>query len=149
MPRKLSLWTPMWLACCVLALFRAAGDGTPAIDLADVSGGAPDTWGLVSYSLLGCSAATISAAPPSPQAFGTGTVVFTGTAATCGTPHYQFWYYGPGGPWHMVQDWSPKATYDWDTSVVPPGTYAWVVYVRQHGSGSAYDSFALVSYTTS
>ena len=61
---------------------------------------APDTWGLLSYTLAGCPTVALAASPLSPQPPGT-LVTMTGTASvTCGAPLYQFWYYPPGGPWH-------------------------------------------------
>ncbi len=110
---------------------------------------APDTWGLVSYTLLGCSSATIAASPPSPQELGTSNVTFTATAGGCSNAQYQFYYYPPGGPWVKAQDWSSANTYNWNEAGLPPGTYAFVVYVRKQGTGNQFDSFALISYTTS
>lgn len=105
-----------------------------------------DTDGLLAFSLLGCSLPSMTAGPISPQPAGSA-VQITAASPSCASPLYQFWVYPPGGPWTMVQDFSPNATFNWSTSSTPPGTYAWVVYVKQQGSGNSYDSFALVSDT--
>ena len=110
----------------------------------------PDTWGLLSYSLLGCQLVGLTATPASPEPLGTHiTLTATPPIGGCGAPLYQFWYYGPGGPWKMVKDFgSPNPnTFPWDTTGVAPGTYAWVVYIRETGETSGYDSFALLSVT--
>ena len=103
-----------------------------------------DTDGLVSFSLTGCSSATLAASPASPQALGT-TVALTASAPGCSTPLYQFWYYLPGTGWVMVRDYTTNPTFNWDSNGLGPGTYAWVVYVKQQGSANAFDSYALFS----
>ena len=100
-----------------------------------------DTDGLVSFSLTGCSYASVSASPPTAN----GTVNLVAAAPSCASPRFQFWIYPPGGPWTLVQDFSSSPTFAWSAS--GPGTYAVVVYVRQQGSGNGYDSFALLSET--
>src|SRR5712692_3949904 len=49
-----------------------------------------------------CTSANVSAAPASPQAAGTASVVLTGSSSTCGHPEYQFYTQAPGGPWAAV-----------------------------------------------
>ena len=100
-----------------------------------------------------CSSAGLSASPASPQAALT-VVTLTASASGCPTPLYQFQYYRPGTGWVIAQDWSPTATYAWDTSAAPPGvtpqppgTYAWVVFVKQQGSANDHDTYALFADT--
>ncbi|HKW73567.1 MAG TPA: IPT/TIG domain-containing protein [Candidatus Dormibacteraeota bacterium] len=103
-----------------------------------------DTDALYAYSVTGSSSATLVAAPVSPQPNGT-SVVFTGHAPGSAV-QYQFWTYPPGGPW-VSHTFSSTATFNWNTTGLSPGTYAWVVYVVQTGSANAYDSWALLSFT--
>ena len=101
----------------------------------------------LSYSLLGCSSATLTATPPSPQVRNAGSILFTAAGSGCGVPQHQYWYIAPGCSWTKALDWTSTATYGWNPAAFAPGTYAWVVYGRQQGSGSAYDSYALISFT--
>lgn len=102
-----------------------------------------DTFGLLSYSVTGAFSAALVASPVSPQPLGT---PITLTASAPGSaPQYQFWVYILSVGWKMVQDYSATATYIWNTTPIAPGTYAWVVYVQQLGSGNAFDSYALFS----
>ena len=113
---------------------------------AATSTNAYDTDGMVSFSLTGCSNAGLIASPGSPQAAGT-TVMLTASASGCPTPLFDFWYYVPGTGWVEVQPYSATATYSWNTTSVPPGTYAWVVFVKQQGSANDHDTYALFSDT--
>ena len=122
--------------------------GTQSIDVhvtsgPAVSGASPDTWGLLSYSLTGCTTAGIGSSPATPAVLRA--VVLTATANGCPSPLYQFWVYPPGGPWTMVQDFSPAATFNWRPQ--QRGTYAWVVYVKESGAGNTFDTFGLSSVT--
>ncbi|HKW72606.1 MAG TPA: hypothetical protein VJQ08_07250, partial [Candidatus Dormibacteraeota bacterium] len=108
-----------------------------------------DTDGMISFSLTGCSSATLSASPSSPQQIGS-TVMLIASSSGCSTPLYQFWVYQPGLGWSMVQAYSTTATFNWNTQgIIAPGTYAWVVFVKQQGSGSDDDTYALFSDTIS
>jgi uncharacterized protein YkwD len=108
---------------------------------------APDTWGLATYSLAGCSAVTLAASPVSPQPLATPVTLAATAVGLCDKPLYQFWVLAPGGQWTMIKDYSSTSTLAW-TSSGTPGTYAVVVFVKQQGSGSDSDSFAELSYTT-
>ncbi len=108
------------------------------------SNAAYDTYALMAYTLAWIPAVNLNANLSSPQAAGSGVTL---TAAATGTPQYQFWVYAPGGPWTMVQDYSSTATLSWNTAGLTQGTYSWVVYARQQGSGAQYDVYALINYT--
>ena len=99
--------------------------------------------------LAGCSTMTASAQPPTAATVGT-TVTVTGSAsgtgAGCTAPQYQFWLLPPGGTWSVVQPYSSTATYGWNTSGLPAGTYRFSVWARETGSGNSYDSFSAFDY---
>jgi hypothetical protein len=104
-----------------------------------------DTDALPSLSVVGSSYATLSATPALPQP-ARATIVFTGSAPGSAA-QYQFYFCPPGGPgrWHTT---SARARPSIGTPTAwPPGTYAWVIYVKQTGSGNAFGSFALISFT--
>jgi IPT/TIG domain-containing protein/cysteine-rich secretory family protein len=104
-----------------------------------------ETYGALSYSVTGASSATLGGSPLSPQALGTSVTLTTSAPGTA--PVFQVWLYAPGGPWTQVQNFGPNATLHWDTSTLVPGTYAWVVYAKQVGSGNPYDSFAELNFS--
>jgi len=87
-----------------------------------------------------CTSVTFSAAPASPQVAGTA-VTITGTASGCPNPRYEFWLLAPGGSWHVVQAYSPSATFTWNT-VPPAGNYFYSLWVRDASSTSSYDAYA-------
>src|SRR5438045_5376542 len=69
----------------------AAGTYRLEVDVRDqTSSTAYDTVSNLSYTLVQCSSARITADKPSPQPAGT-TVVLTGAAICAGTPEYRFW----------------------------------------------------------
>jgi len=100
------------------------------------------------YTISGCTGATISADQVSPQPAGT-TIVFTGSATCLGTPQYRFWVSAPGGPWTIVQDYSPSATFSWTTSGKPRGTYRIEVDVRDVGASNVYETVANTTFALS
>ncbi len=96
-----------------------------------------------------CSSVTASAAPPSPSTPGT-TVTFTGSASGCPNPLYRFWMQTPGSStWTIAQDYSTSATFNWNTTGLPTGTYRFSVWARDNSSAGTtcnglgcYDAFA-------
>jgi N-acetylmuramoyl-L-alanine amidase len=80
-----------------------------------------------------CASVTVTASPAPPQGSGT-PVSFTGTAAGCPHPLYQFWILAPGGSWKVVQAFSTTATLNWNTTGLLAGTYLYTVWVRDSGS---------------
>jgi hypothetical protein len=82
-----------------------------------------------------CSSVSESAAPGSPQASGT-SVTFTASASGCPHPLYQFWILAPGSTtWTIAQPYSSTATFTWNTTGLPAGTYRYTVWVRDASSG--------------
>jgi hypothetical protein len=102
----------------------------------------------ITYSVVACSAATLTASPATPQASGT-QVVLAGSATCLGTPEYRFWIRAPGGSWKIVQDFAPGATYTWVTTGLAPGAYALEVDVRNHGAVVTYETVANIPFTLS
>jgi hypothetical protein len=101
-----------------------------------------------------CASVTASASPPSPSVRGTG-VTFTGVAASCANPLYEFWILTPGSStWTVVQAYSTSATLNWSTTGLPAGTYRFSVWVRDASSTGAvttslgsFDAFVGIAYT--
>jgi hypothetical protein len=101
-----------------------------------------------------CTSANGSAAPASTSPAGT-TVTFTGSAAGCPNPLYEFWILPPSGGWTIAQAYSKTATFTWKTTGLVGGTYRYSVWTRDSTSAAAYDAYfpgaayALVSPCTS
>jgi hypothetical protein len=100
-----------------------------------------------------CASVTVSAAPASPSAHGTGVqVVFTGAATGCvnANPQYEFWMQAQGSTtWQLVRGYSPSATFTWNTNGAPPGTERFGVWARDAGSSNPYDAYSGINYTLS
>jgi hypothetical protein len=109
-----------------------------------------DTWAGFDYEIDGsyapCTGATLTPNPASPEPVTT-PVTFTGTAASCGTPQYEFWELAPGTGWTIVQPWGAPSTYAWDTTSASAGDYSFEVWTRDVMSTANYDSYAGVTYT--
>jgi hypothetical protein len=97
----------------------------------------------LTYSVVGCSAAALSANPASPAAHGN-PVVLTGGAACMGTPEYRFWVRAPGGSWTIVQDYGSSSTFSWTPSAA--GTFQIEVDIRNHGSSAGYETVANLTF---
>ncbi|HAF20897.1 MAG TPA: hypothetical protein DCK96_14300 [Chloroflexi bacterium] len=87
-----------------------------------------------------CTSATVSAAPASPQAHGT-TITISANASGCSNPLYEFWILAPGGSWTVVRAYSTTASFSWNTTGLPAGTYYYSVWVRDASSASSYDAY--------
>lgn len=99
-----------------------------------------DSVANISYSLVGCTGATIAGVPASPQANGAGDIVLTATATCPGTPNYRFWIFDPNGShWSMVQDYSAANTYTWKAGNQRRGVSKIEVDVRDAGSLDSYE----------
>lgn len=133
-------------------VWNTAGNGVTSYNL-DVwireknSGVAYQAYQLImGYSLTtpqACTAGAINAAPPSPQPSGT-TITFTGSASTCSQPVYLFYVQATGGPWILGRTWG-SAVYNWITKGNGKTTYNIDVWVRQNGSKSAHETFAVLT----
>jgi hypothetical protein len=87
-----------------------------------------------------CTSVTASAAPASPQAHGT-TITITASGSGCTNPRYEFWILAPGGSWTIAQPYSSTATFGWNTTGLPAGTYSYSVWVRDASSAASYDAY--------
>jgi cell wall-associated protease len=91
-----------------------------------------------SYTLTptACPSVTESVAPTASAPSGT-TLTFTASASGCSNPRYQFWTLAPGSTtWTIGQAYSASATFAWNTTGLPAGTYRYTVWVRDAGSVS-------------
>ena len=122
---------------------HAAGAVTVTVTNTDAQSGS--CAGCFTY-VVPCTAATMSASPPSPQSLGTA-VTWSATASGCATAEYKWWELPAGGAWQIVQDWSPNATFAWNTTTETAGTSSWQVWVRRSGSTAPYEAYASASYT--
>jgi hypothetical protein len=111
------------------------------------------TFTTISVTTRPCTGVAASAAPLSPQPAATAVTVTATASAVCPNPHYQFWLLAPGATsWNVAQAYSPSATFTWDQSAVPAGTYGVAVWVRDNSSngtsGGSLGRFdALISFT--
>jgi spore germination protein YaaH len=105
-----------------------------------------------------CASVTISAAPASPVAHGSGTqVTFTAVASGCSNPNplYEFWMLPAGSStWILVRGYSSSATFQWNTNGAPAGTEHFGVWVRDANSPGVnissmgrYDALVGTTYT--
>ena len=80
-----------------------------------------------------CTAVGVSASPASPAGVGT-QVTITGSATGCPSPRYQFWILPPGGVWALAQSYSTNASFAWNTTGQPIGSYLFSIWARDAGS---------------
>src|SRR5206468_1638913 len=96
-----------------------------------------------SVTVPACTAATIAAIPSS-VAHGSGThSTITATAVGCldANPLYQFVMRpGSSSTWQVVQGYSTKNTYDWNSTGAGPGTVYFGVWVKDANSPNADDA---------
>jgi N-acetylmuramoyl-L-alanine amidase len=93
----------------------------------------------VTFNLIGCTAATLTAAPPT-AVTGAAPVTLTATATCQGTPTYRFWILDPGGAhWSIVKDFSVSNTYTWAAANQVKGLSHIEVDVRNQGSLESYE----------
>jgi hypothetical protein len=94
--------------------------------------------------VMGCTGVQLASA-----ALANGVVQFTASSTTgCSNPQYQFYFQPPGGNWTVVQPWSGKNVWTWNTNSYRPGTYNVDVWANQYGdSTAAGESFALTQWS--
>jgi hypothetical protein len=110
-----------------------------------------DAYQSLYYTLLTppCTNATLSPSVASPQNVGTPVTLSAGYS-TCFTPQYEFWELAPGATsWSIVQSWSSKSTYNWTTTGLAEGQYAFEVWVKDASSTAQYDTYGSLYYTLS
>jgi hypothetical protein len=103
-----------------------------------------EAYWLGTYTLTAapCSAASLSATVPSPQAAGA-SIPFT--ASSCASAQFRFWLMPKGGSWTMQRDYG-AASWTWNTAGLAPGTYQVGVWARQPGSANAYDAYGITTF---
>jgi uncharacterized protein (DUF2141 family) len=90
------------------------------------------------YTLSSCTVVGVRVSPSLPSASGT-TVTATAQASGCNNPVYHFGLLAPGATTYtVVQDYSPSATFTWNTTGLAPGTYRFSVWARDAASSGAY-----------
>jgi hypothetical protein len=94
---------------------------------------------LYTLTTVACASPAATATPASPQGSGT-TITITATSTTCPHPMYQFWTKATGGSWTIAKAYSTSATFSWNTTGLPAGTYYWSVWVRDSGSAGICNS---------
>jgi hypothetical protein len=52
----------------------------------------------------------------------------------------------PGGTWTLVKAYSTSATFTWNSTNQPAGSYRFSVWARDAGSSSSYDAFSAFNY---
>jgi hypothetical protein len=100
-----------------------------------------ESWWLGTYTLTGqtCTstqASTLATSPVAPNS----AVSWTGTASGCNNPEYRFYVLAPGGVWTLKRGYG-SASWTWDTTGLPNGTYQIGIWARQIGSANAYDAY--------
>ena len=103
--------------------------------------GSWDAYNTSTYRLTGCTAVSVTAAPPSTGSVGT-SVTFTATG-NCpdANPVYELWILAPGtGAYTLAQAYSTTRTLVWSTAGKVPGTYGISVWVRDANSGGAFSN---------
>ena len=117
---------------------------------ANQSGDPTATWesyGTMSYTLTGCTSASLTPNPASPLPRG-GQVQFTATSGGCTNPLYQFWLKYPSGTWVMKQAFGASDTWNWDTAAYPTGSYTVHVWANQSGGDlSTWQAYGPAAYT--
>ncbi len=112
--------------------------------------GSPYTWSftvgaLSAFNPFACTSMSASTTPASPAAVST-SVTISGAAVGCPNPRYRFWILPPGGPWQMIQDYNPTASFVW-TAPPTPGVYHVEVDARDQTSVTSYDAASTLLYT--
>ncbi|HKW59414.1 MAG TPA: hypothetical protein VJR46_06630 [Candidatus Dormibacteraeota bacterium] len=87
-----------------------------------------------------CTSVIQTVSPASPQAPGAA-VTFTASASGCASPVFKFWIQPPSGSWTVTQDYSPSASWTWNTTGLIAGNYTEDVYARDASSTAAYDTY--------
>jgi hypothetical protein len=112
------------------------------------SASAYDAFSAFQYGLTisPCTGMSATASPPTTATRGM-TVTITGSASGCPNALYEFWMLPPGGTWTLVKAYSTNATFTWNSTNQPAGTYRFSVWARDAGSTGSYDSFSAFPYT--
>jgi hypothetical protein len=106
-----------------------------------------DDIGSSTVTLTGCTSATVM--PSSGTALQGGMVgPFNATASPCPNPVFEFWLLDPSGVWHDMQQFSPIASWTWNTATWAKGNYTIHVWANQQGASTVkYEVIASATYT--
>lgn len=103
-----------------------------------------DSYFSTTYTLtaMPCTSVAVSTSP-SGMALSGALVTITGTASGCPNPSYQFEMLAPGSQtWNVVQPYSSRASFTWNTIGAPQGTYRFIVKARDASSPGTYSNYA-------
>ena len=103
-----------------------------------------DAIGTATVTLTGCTSASLSPANPTQPAGST--IAFTVGSGGCPNPVYQFFIQYPDGTWNMKQGWG-GATFSWDTTAVPAGTYTVHAWANQQGAAPTLEVYGSSTVT--
>src|ERR1700694_5486558 len=95
-------------------------------------GGAPELWSMLQTKFVGCTGATLTAAPGSPQPPGA-IIQLVATSTGCTNPVYAYWVQYPNGKWVLRRGFGGGA-WNWDTRGLGVGTYTVHVWANQYGN---------------
>jgi hypothetical protein len=129
----------------------AAGTEYFGVWVKDASSGSTlDANSSIPYSVTTATCTSV-AATAAPASIGRGTgahVTITGAAMSCAGPTYEFWMRpASSSTWQLVQGWSTKATYDWNSTGAAAGTVYFGVWAKDPGSSNSYDAIASTTVT--
>lgn len=92
-----------------------------------------------------CTTAGLTSDIGSPQNPGS-VVTFTATSTGCPNPQYLYYLQSPDGAWTIARGYG-GGTWAWNTSGLALGNYLVDVWVRDAGSGAAYQALHLLPFT--
>jgi len=105
-----------------------------------------DTLTAMPYSMLLCTATTLTTSATSPYASGAGAITLTATGTCAGTTEYQFYYKDSAGVFHLIQAYSATSTATWNADY-KAGTYQLLAEIRPVGSTAGYVTYVYVPFT--
>jgi len=134
-----------------------SGTYTVAVQVRDASGTVSPTgfdaevvhdFILAQAGVTPITSMTIDTAPASPQLAGT-QVTFTATGVVGGNANsrFQFWVKDTNGVYSLAQPYSTSSQFNWNTTGLPPGTYAIAIQAKNGDSALGYDLELVESYT--
>lgn len=113
--------------------------------------GSWDAYVAISYTLASTACTSVTATTS-----GANPVTITATSAGCPNARYQFEMLAPGSKtWQVVQPYSSSATFPWNTTNAPKGTYRFIVKVRDANSAGttgggnpngSWDAYTTITY---
>jgi len=124
--------------------------GTGTVDTTvTVAGAASATTSADKFTFkANCVSTALTSSQPSPQNVST-TVTLNATSTGCpdANPLYRFYLRSAAGIWSIVRDFTPSASYAWNTNTYTPGTYLTGVWVKDALSTQSHDAYAFGTVT--